>query len=132
MFQKTIWTHNRVFLCQIYTSGFLTSFGKFFSIVALHDVMKGGTPYMGISPGRACPCTHRPEQEQERAHQRFIQHHCTGLAREECLQRSVFGCKGNIPLFSFPKNPELREQWMQFVFRGSNGVSQVCLLTNIL
>ncbi len=30
------------------------------------------------------------------------------------------------------KNPALREQWMQFVFQGSNGVSQVCLLRNVL
>ncbi len=32
----------------------------FFSIVALHDINEGGTPYMGISPGRMRPCTHRP------------------------------------------------------------------------
>ncbi len=60
---KTIWTYNRVFLCQIHTSRFCTSFGKFFSIMAIHDVMKGGTPYMGISPGRARLCTHRREQD---------------------------------------------------------------------
>ncbi len=41
-----------------------------------HDVNDGGTPYMGISPGRARPCTHRPARERERAHQ---------LAREESL-----------------------------------------------
>ncbi len=48
------------------------------------------------------------------------------------LKKCVFGCEGKITLFSFPKNPALREQWIQFVFRGSNGVSQVCLLTNVL
>ncbi len=37
--------------------------------MALRDVMKGGTPYMGISPRRARPCTHRPEREQERVSQ---------------------------------------------------------------
>ncbi len=43
-----------------------TSFGEFFfSIVALADVNDGGTLYMGISPRRARPCTHRPEQEQD-------------------------------------------------------------------
>ncbi len=36
-------------------SGFRTSFGKFFSIMALADVTEGGTPFMGISPGRAHP-----------------------------------------------------------------------------
>ncbi len=46
-----------------------TSFGKFFSIMALADVNDGGTPYMGISPGRTRPCTHRPERERERTHQ---------------------------------------------------------------
>ncbi|XP_048051053.1 zinc finger protein 883-like isoform X1 [Megalobrama amblycephala] len=33
-------------------------------------------------------------------------------------KRCVFGCKGKITLFSFPKDPALREQWMQFVFPG--------------
>ncbi len=32
--------------------------------------------------------------------------------------KCVFGCEGKITLFSFPKNPALREQWMQFVFPG--------------
>ncbi len=36
-------------------------FREFFSIVVLDDVNDGGTPYMGISPRRARPCTHRPE-----------------------------------------------------------------------
>ncbi len=34
------------------------------------------------------------------------------------LKKCVFGCEGKITLFSFPKNPALREQWMQFVFSG--------------
>ncbi len=34
------------------------------------------------------------------------------------LKKCVFGCKGNITLFSFPKNPALRKQWMHFVFSG--------------
>ncbi len=48
----------------------------FFSTVALADV---GTPYMGISPGRTRPCTHRAEQEQE-----LHSSGCTA-AWEECL-----------------------------------------------
>ncbi len=44
-----------------------TSFGEFFSIVVLDDVNDGGTPYMGISPGRTRQYRHRPERE--RAHQ---------------------------------------------------------------
>ncbi len=31
---------------------------SFFFFMSLHDVMKGGTPYMCISPGRVHPRTH--------------------------------------------------------------------------
>ncbi len=51
----------KVFLCQKSHFRVRTSFGEFFSIVVLDDVNDGGTPYMGISPGRTRPCTHRPE-----------------------------------------------------------------------
>ncbi len=63
--------HIRVFMCQKPYFRVRTSFGEFFSIVALDDVNEGGTPYMGISPGRTHPCTHRPEPEREQvcAHQ---------------------------------------------------------------
>ncbi len=30
----------------------------FYFLMSLHDVMKGGTPYMCISPGRVHPRTH--------------------------------------------------------------------------
>ncbi len=30
-----------------------------------HGVNDGGTPYMGISPGKTCPCAHRPARERE-------------------------------------------------------------------
>ncbi len=33
-------------------------------------------------------------------------------------KKCVFGCEGKITLLSIPKNPVLREQWMQFVFPG--------------
>ncbi len=81
--KKKNWTYNRVFLCQKSHFRVRTSFGEFFSIVVLDDVNDGGTPYMGISPGRTRPCTHRPEREQPIT--RFIRQHCTGLAREERL-----------------------------------------------
>ena len=32
--------------------------------------------------------------------------------------KCVFGCEGKFTMFSFPKNPALHEQWMQFVFPG--------------
>ncbi len=96
----------------------------FFMIMALADVNNGGT-YMGISPGRVRPCTHRPERE--RAHHR-ISFGCTGRMS---LKKYVFGCEGKITLFSFPKNPALRKQLSLF-FQGSNGVSQVCLLMKVL
>ncbi|XDV25386.1 hypothetical protein PO909_029310 [Leuciscus waleckii] len=33
-------------------------------------------------------------------------------------KKCVFGCEGKLTVFSFPKNPALQEQWMQFVFPG--------------
>ncbi len=59
-----------VFLLQKSSFQVRTSFGKFFSIMALADVNDGGTPYLDISPGRTRPCTHQPDREQERGHQR--------------------------------------------------------------
>ncbi len=50
-----------VFLCQIHSFWVRISYGKFFSSMALYDVMKGGTPCMGIYPRRVH--THRPERE---------------------------------------------------------------------
>ncbi len=54
----------------------------FFSIMALPDVMKGGTPYMGISPGRAGP--DRPEREQERP-----SHASSGCTARDSLGKNV-------------------------------------------
>ncbi len=51
-FKKKNWKYNRVFLCQKSHFRIHTSFGEFFSIVVLYDVNDGGTPYMGISPGK--------------------------------------------------------------------------------
>ncbi len=53
--------------------------------MALHDVNEGGTPYMGISPGRTRPCTHRPEREQECAHQ----HASFGCTARDSLGKNV-------------------------------------------
>ncbi len=72
-------------------------------------------------------------QEQEHAHQR-ASFSCT--ARDSLGKNSLKKCvcdfKGKITLFSFPK--EHRVRWtvdaVFCFFRGSNGVSQVCLLTN--
>ncbi len=50
-----------VFLCQIHSFWVRISYGKFFSSMALYDVMKGGTSCMGIYPRRVH--THRPERE---------------------------------------------------------------------
>ncbi len=92
-----------------------------------------GAEMTGISPGRTRPCTHRPEQdrERERGHQRASSGctACTCSGRMS-LKKCVFGCEGNIILFSFPKNPALRGQWMQFVFPGQQmSFSSVCWQT---
>ncbi len=34
------------------------------------------------------------------------------------VSKCVFGCEGKITMFSFPKNPALCKQWMQFFFPG--------------
>ncbi len=45
-----------VYFCIKYTlSGSLQVSDFFFPIIACHDIMKGGTPYMNISPRRAHP-----------------------------------------------------------------------------
>uniref|UniRef100_A0A3Q3I9R1 THAP domain-containing protein 1 n=1 Tax=Monopterus albus TaxID=43700 RepID=A0A3Q3I9R1_MONAL len=36
------------------------------------------------------------------------------MSRRKC----VFGCDGTLNLFSFPKDPAIKGQWMKFVFRG--------------
>ncbi len=41
---------------------------------------------------------------------------CLGISPKNC----VFGCKGKITLFSFPKKTALPKQWMQFVFLGQH------------
>ncbi len=102
--KKMFWTYNRVFLCQKSHFRIRTSFGEFFSIVVLDDVNDGGTPYMGISPGRTRPCTHRPEREQPINTLQSAALHGTRSGRTS-LKKCVFGCEGKITLFSFPKQP---------------------------
>ncbi len=79
----------------------------FFSIIALADVNEGGTPYMGISPGRTRPCMHGPEQEQERAHQRAS----SGSAAQDSLGKNVskevcFWLQGKDNLVQLPKRTQ--------------------------
>ncbi len=78
----------------------------FFSIVVLDDVNDGGTPYMGISPVRTRPCTHRPEREQPINTLHPAALHGTRSGRTS-LKKCVFGCEGKITLFSFPKQPSV-------------------------
>ncbi len=113
-FKKRLGRITEYFCGKNLPSGFVQVPESFFSIMALPDVMRGGTPYMGISPGRARPCTHRPDRERERAHQ-----HASFGSTRMSLKKCAFGCEGKITLFSFLKNPALREQWMQYVFSGA-------------
>ncbi len=46
----------------------------------------------------------------------FIRLH--GTRSERMSLKCVFGCEGKITMFSFPKNPALSKQWMQFFFPG--------------
>ncbi len=95
-----------VFLCQKSYYRVRTSFGVFFSIVALDDVNEGGTPYMGISPRRAHPCTHRPEREQARAPASL------GSTAGDSLRKNVskevcFWLWGKDNLVQLPKQPSV-------------------------
>ncbi len=105
--KKMFWMYNRVFLCQKSHFRVRTSFGEFFLIVVLDDVNDGGTPYMGISPGR----TRRAridQSESESAPINALQsagwQHGTRSGRMS-LKKCVFGCEEKITLFSFPKEP---------------------------
>ncbi len=94
------------FCAKNLTSGFVQVSESFFSIVVLDDVNDGGIPYMGISPGRTRPCTHRPEREQPISTLHPAALHGTRSGRTS-LKKSVFGCEGKITLFSFPKQPSV-------------------------
>ncbi len=122
------WTYNKVFLCQKSHFRVRTSFGEFFSIVVLDDVNDGGTPYMGISPRRTRPYTHRPEWEREHAHQRAS---IGRLASRDWLGKNVskevcFWLWGKDNLVQLPKRTHRYvNRGYSLFFRGSNGVSQV-------
>ncbi len=117
-----------VFLCQKSHFRVRTSFGEFFSIVVLDDVNDGGTPYMGISPRRTRPYTHRPEWERERTHQRAS---IGRLAARDSLGKNVskevcFWLWGKDNLVQLPKRTHRYvNRGYSLFFRGSNGVSQV-------
>ncbi len=64
--------------------------------MALADVNDGGTPYMGISPRRTRPCTHRPEREQELEREREQE---LERERERAHQRTSFGCTCTASVF---------------------------------
>ncbi len=85
--------------------------------MALRDVMKGGTPYMGISKSARARID-RSESKRECALINAL--YLAALhgihSGSMSLKKSVFVCEGKITLFSFPKNPALHEQWTQLVF----------------
>uniref|UniRef100_A0A8C2H3F3 Ig-like domain-containing protein n=1 Tax=Cyprinus carpio TaxID=7962 RepID=A0A8C2H3F3_CYPCA len=89
----------------------------------LHDVDNGGTPYMGISPGkknraRACIC--QSESEIAPINELLPATVLHGTHSGTFPKKCVFGCKGNITYkpTNITKNPVLCKQWMQFVFPG--------------
>ncbi len=83
---------------------------------------------MGISPGRTRPCTHRPERERERAHQRAS---IGRLAARDSLGKNVskqvcFWLWGKDNLVQLPKRTHRYvNRGYSLFFWGSNGVSQV-------
>lgn len=99
--------------------------------------MKGGTPCMGISSRRAHPHTHI-NQNKGKSVPINVFHSATvngTRSRRMSPKKCVFGCKGKIILFILPKNPALREQWMQCVFPGQklsfeNVFVEECFINN--
>ncbi len=124
---KTFFGRITVFLCQKSHFRVRTSLESFFSIVVLDDVNDGGTPYMGISPARTCPCTHRPEWERERALNALQsagwQH---GTRSGRMSLKKCFWLWGKDNLVQLPKRTHRYvNSGYSLFFRGSNGVSQV-------
>ncbi len=85
-----------------------------FRSMVLHDVMKGGIPCMGTVPGRAG--THVNQSKSKPIN--IVDSAAQDLLKKKSLMKCVFGCKGKITLFNFPKNAPLCEEWMQFVLPG--------------
>ncbi len=110
---KTFWTYDRAFLCKIL-------FGKvFFDHGPSRCHERQNSLYGQFSS--------IPEEDTSMS---------TAVLHRTCLRRMspkkcVFGCEGNITLFSFPKNLELCVQWMQFVFPGKQQ-SFVCLFVPVI
>ncbi len=83
---------------------------------------------MGISPGRTRPCTHRPEWERKRAHQRGS---IGRLAARDSLRKNVskevcFWLWGKDILVQLPKTTHRYvNSGYSLFFWDSNGVSQV-------
>ncbi len=127
--------HIKEYFCdKNLTSGFVQVSESFFSIMSLADVNAGGTPYMGISPGRAHPRMHWPARERERAHQRAS----FGCTARDSLGKNVskevcFWLWGKDNLVQLPKRTQCYvNSGCSLFFWVSNGVSQGCLLTNVL
>ncbi len=92
------------FCAKNLTSGFVQVSESFF--IALADVNNGGTTYMGISPGRTRPCTHRLERE------RTHQHTSIGSATRDSLGKNVskevcFCLWGKDNLVQLPEEPSV-------------------------
>ena len=69
----------------------------------------------GTSPeGRGRARNRRPERESESSTP--IKALCSALGKSMSPKKWVFGCQGKTTLHRFPKNPALRDQWMEFVF----------------
>jgi len=112
-------------------------FRKFLSSMALYDVIKGGIPCMGTSPGSTH--THQPERESKSTPINLLcsgygsrRQRCTGLVWERSVNLFVdhdinnvikemcFWMWGKDKLVQLPKEPSIKGTavWMRFVFLG--------------
>ncbi len=93
-------------MCQIHSFWVRTSFGKFFFFSSIQFLVWALLPE---------ECVHTSTRARVRLSTSSAALHRT-CSRRMSLKECVFGCEGKITLYSFPKNPALCEQWMQFVF----------------
>ncbi len=100
-----------VFLCQIHSYWDLISFIKFFQAWLFMTLWRVELLWTFL------PEEHAHSNQSKCApinmlHSKALHVTCSG---RRSPKKCVFGCKGKITLFSFPKNPVLRKQLMQFV-----------------
>ncbi len=103
-----------VFLCQIHSFWDRTRFGRFFQAWLFMTLWRVELFVWAVLPEE---CAHSNQSKSKSApinmlHSAALHRTCSGrMSPKKC----VFDCKGKITLFSFPKNPVLRNAVCSFL-----------------